>query len=197
MSVEAAIYINQLDPLLPASTDGKSEGDNHIRLLKEVQQAQFPSLGAAPVTVTAAQLNDVVNKAPLASPTFTGVPAAPTAAAATATTQIATTAFVQAALAASAAPSSMILSIVAGTTQAAIASSHYVLNNGSATTVTLPASPAAGDSVWVTPGNGLASNIIARNGQNIMSLAEDMTIDNANATVQLRYINSTLGWRLT
>ena len=34
--------------------------------------------------------------APLASPTFTGVPAAPTAATATSTTQIATTAFVQA-----------------------------------------------------------------------------------------------------
>ena len=37
-------------------------------------------------------------KAPLASPTFTGVPAAPTAAPATSTTQIATTAFVQAAV---------------------------------------------------------------------------------------------------
>src|SRR6478609_1531074 len=34
-------------------------------------------------------------KAPLASPTFTGTPAAPTAAAATNTTQIATTAYVQ------------------------------------------------------------------------------------------------------
>ena len=37
-------------------------------------------------------LND--NKAPLASPTFTGMPAAPTAAADTSTTQVATTAFV-------------------------------------------------------------------------------------------------------
>lgn len=36
-------------------------------------------------------------KAPLASPTFTGTPAAPTAAAGTSTTQVATTAFVQAA----------------------------------------------------------------------------------------------------
>ena len=37
------------------------------------------------------QLND---KAPLASPTFTGTPAAPTATAGTSTTQVATTAFV-------------------------------------------------------------------------------------------------------
>lgn len=35
------------------------------------------------------------SKAPLASPTFTGTPAAPTAATGTNTTQIATTAFVQ------------------------------------------------------------------------------------------------------
>lgn len=34
------------------------------------------------------------SKAPIASPTFTGVPAAPTASAATSTTQLATTAFV-------------------------------------------------------------------------------------------------------
>jgi hypothetical protein len=40
-----------------------------------------------------------VNLAPLASPTFTGTPAAPTATVGTNTTQIATTAFVQAALA--------------------------------------------------------------------------------------------------
>jgi hypothetical protein len=39
------------------------------------------------------------SRAPLASPTFTGTPAAPTAAAATNTTQLATTAFVQAAIA--------------------------------------------------------------------------------------------------
>jgi len=43
-------------------------------------------------------------KAPLASPGFTGVPTAPTAAAGTNTTQIATTAFVNAALATAAAP---------------------------------------------------------------------------------------------
>lgn len=46
-------------------------------------------------------LNSALNaKAPLADPTFTGVPAAPTAAGGTNTTQIATTAFVQAAIAA-------------------------------------------------------------------------------------------------
>lgn len=63
---------------------------------------------ATPIALTVAQVKtllayavaDVTGAAPLASPTFTGTPAAPTAAAATNTTQIATTAFVQAAVAA-------------------------------------------------------------------------------------------------
>jgi len=48
----------------------------------------------------AAIVASIALKAPIASPTFTGTPAAPTAAAATDTTQIATTAFVQQELAA-------------------------------------------------------------------------------------------------
>ena len=48
-------------------------------------------------TVTSVQ-SELNNKAPLASPSLTGVPTAPTASAGTNTTQIATTAFVQEAL---------------------------------------------------------------------------------------------------
>lgn len=88
------------------------------------------------------------------------------------------------------------LVVVTATTQAAVADAHYVLTSASATTVTLPASPTAGDTVWVTVGNGRIDNIVARNAQNIMGLAEDMTINNQNATVQLRFINASLGWRL-
>lgn len=83
---------------------------------------------------------------------------------------------------------------VSGTTQTAVAGSHYVLTNVAATTVTLPASPASGDTVAITPANSLTTNVIARGGNTIMSLAEDMTLDNANATVTLRYLAST--WRL-
>lgn len=84
--------------------------------------------------------------------------------------------------------------IVTGTTQAAVKNNHYVLTNVALTTVTLPAAPAAGDMVWVTVGNGLTTNVIARNGSNIMSLAEDLTLNAAYAAVQMRYINSTIGW---
>ncbi len=53
--------------------------------------------GGTGATVAATALSNL-GGAPLASPTFTGVPAAPTASAGTNTTQIATTAFVQAAV---------------------------------------------------------------------------------------------------
>ena len=88
------------------------------------------------------------------------------------------------------------LIVSTSTSNALSVNSHTVLTNAALSTATLPASPVAGDTVWVTPGNGRTDNVIARNGQNIMSLAEDMTIDNPSGNVQLRFINSTLGWRL-
>jgi hypothetical protein len=197
MTVEAATFISQLDATKPdGALDDIAEGDNHLKLVKSVLQAQFTSLGAAAVTATAAQLNAVVDKAPIASPTFTGTPAAPTAAVATSSTQLATTAFVQAALVAAAAPASMVLVVVSDVAQSAAANGHYVLTNVATTTVTLRADPSVGDIVWVTVANGLTTNVIARNGKLIMGLAEDMTLDSATAAVRLRFVNDTLGWRL-
>jgi hypothetical protein len=89
------------------------------------------------------------------------------------------------------------MNIVSGTTQAATASNHYVLTNAATTTVTLPASPAAGDVVWVTVANGLSTNVIARNGKKINELEEDMTIDAAYAGIQLRFSGDTEGWVFT
>jgi hypothetical protein len=90
-----------------------------------------------------------------------------------------------------------VLVVVSATTQAALAGRHYVLTNAASTTVTLPASPAAGDVVWVTVANGRVDNVIARNGSNINSLAENMTINSAYAGVQLRYADATRGWIFT
>ncbi len=89
------------------------------------------------------------------------------------------------------------LNVVTGTTQNATANNHYALTNAAATTVTLPGSPAAGDVVWVTVNNGRIDNIVARNGNNIQSLAEDLTLNATYAAVQLRYINATIGWTFT
>lgn len=88
--------------------------------------------------------------------------------------------------------------VVASTSQAAVAFTHYILTNVAATTVTLPASPAVGDTVWVTPDNGLATNLVNFNGQNHQNVtwATDptMTLDNAQPTYQFRFANSK--WRL-
>jgi len=89
------------------------------------------------------------------------------------------------------------VNIVTGTTQAAVSGNQYVLTNVAATTVTLPAAPSAGAVVWITVANGLATNVVARNGSNIQSLAEDLTLNSRYAAVQLRYADATRGWVFT
>jgi hypothetical protein len=56
MTVESATFIGSLNKTLPLDTDPKSEGDDHLRLIKAVLQATFPNLNG-PVTVTPDQLN--------------------------------------------------------------------------------------------------------------------------------------------
>lgn len=58
MTVETASLISDLNPLLPDQSDGMSEGDNHIRLLKSVIKATFPNINAA-VTATDEILNNI------------------------------------------------------------------------------------------------------------------------------------------
>jgi hypothetical protein len=88
------------------------------------------------------------------------------------------------------------LNVTSSTSISAVASNHYVLTGG-ATTVTLPASPAAGAMVWITVANNRTDNVIARNGQNIQGLAENMTLNTTYAAVRLRYTDATRGWVFT
>lgn len=63
-------------------------------------------------------------------------------------------------------------------------------------TITLPASPAAGDEVHISVGD-FTDTVVGRNSSNIMGLAEDLTLDVANIGVTLVYSgNATQGWRL-
>jgi hypothetical protein len=206
MPVDTALHIAELDPTNPTGATSRKEADDNFRHIKEVLKRDFANV-AGPVTASHTELNRLVGvtggvqtqldaKAPLASPALTGTPTAPTAAPATSTTQLASTAFVQAAIATVNAQTGVTLSVDSGAAISATAGQHIVCTNAGAVTVTLPSSPTAGQTVWITPGNGRTDTVIARNGQNIMGLAEDMTLDNANVTVQLRFINSTLGWRL-
>lgn len=80
--------------------------------------------------------------------------------------------------------------VAASTT--ALKSRVYVFT--AAATLTLPASPSAGDWVGFSNRSGSSSCVIARNGQNIMGLAENMTIDNVNHFGTLVYADVSRGW---
>lgn len=88
MAVETATYISDLNASNPTGTDLKSEGDNHLRLLKSTVKATFPNVTGA-VTPTQVQFNYlagatgttgttttnlVFSTSPtIATPTFTGL----------------------------------------------------------------------------------------------------------------------------
>jgi microcystin-dependent protein len=59
VGIEVANYVNQLVATNPLSSDPKSEGDDHLRLLKAVLLATFPNVGGA-VTLTHTQINALV-----------------------------------------------------------------------------------------------------------------------------------------
>lgn len=62
-------------------------------------------------------------------------------------------------------------------------------------TVTLPASPSAGWEVGVTNGN-FTNTVVARNGSNIMGLAENITLDIPYLSFNFIYIDTAQGWRV-
>ena len=64
-------------------------------------------------------------------------------------------------------------------------------------TITLPASPTAGDTVVVKDGTGAAATTnwtVARNGSNIASSATDLTFDKNWAEITMTYVDATVGW---
>ena len=62
-------------------------------------------------------------------------------------------------------------------------------------TITLPASPNPGWEVAVAVGGTFLDTVVARNGSNIMALAEDITLDRAYISVQFVYVDAYTGWR--
>jgi hypothetical protein len=77
-------------------------------------------------------------------------------------------------------------------------SGFFINTAGGAVTVTLPASPSAGNVVAVSDYNGSAGTntiTIARNGSNINGDASNLEISKANSAIQLVYVDSTTGWQ--
>ena len=67
---------------------------------------------------------------------------------------------------------------------------------GNNVTVTLPSAPADGATVTIASGAAVTGCQVARNGKNIMTLAEDLTIDTAEFSFRLVYRSATNDWRL-
>lgn len=63
-------------------------------------------------------------------------------------------------------------------------------------TLTLPASPSAGAEVTITVAGTFTDTVIGRNSSNVMSLAEDLTVDKGNISINLYYVDATRGWRI-
>jgi len=87
---------------------------------------------------------------------------------------------------------------VTGTSVTATNASYYIASAGGIT-ITLPASPSAGNYVIVKDGTGAAETTtftIARNGSNIASAASDLTFDKNFAQIVMTYIDATIGWSI-
>jgi len=76
-------------------------------------------------------------------------------------------------------------------------SGDVVVVTAGSITITLPATPSAGDTVGIKDGTGTASATsftVARNGSNIASSATDLTFDVDFGEITMSYIDGTIGW---
>ena len=80
------------------------------------------------------------------------------------------------------------------TNTAAVAGTYYLIT--ATLTLTLPASPTAGQFVAFSNISGTTTPGIGRNGLNRMALAEDLTLNSAQARGTLVYTDATNGWVL-
>ena len=82
------------------------------------------------------------------------------------------------------------------TSQTLVSGGDYAVNTAGIT-LTLPASPSAGDYVAIKDATGnaeAATFIVARNGSNIASSATDLIFDKNFAEIVMIYVNGTIGW---
>ena len=87
------------------------------------------------------------------------------------------------------------------TAYTAVAGDNLLIDTASTgVTITLPASPSKGDTVSImdvsaTGGFGSNNVTVDRNGQPIRGAATNLTLNNNNQSIKLRYTNATKGWQ--
>jgi hypothetical protein len=134
-----------------------------------ISTADLPSLPESQITNLTSDLN---LKAPLASPSFTGTPLAPTAAVGTNNTQIATTAFVQSAMAS--AGSGTVTNVSVGNIAGFFIAS--VANPSTTPSVTFALSNAAAHTFWGNnTGSGAAPSYVSITAADVPTLNQNTT----------------------
>lgn len=83
------------------------------------------------------------------------------------------------------------ISVITTNTTASLFTTYIVR---STLTLTLPASPSSGDWVRVVNRSGLTDSIVARNGNLIQGVADDLQLDSPNSRMTLAYVDATDGW---
>lgn len=91
---------------------------------------------------------------------------------------------------------SNIPNVEVNSSQPVVSGTRYFIAANSIT-LTLPANPTFGDFIQFVPEQStFTSVVIARNGQRIMGLLEDMTLDGRGVSFGLVYSDNTNGWRI-
>ena len=90
-------------------------------------------------------------------------------------------------------------SLISSNTNAAVDSGYLIDASSGNVTLTLPATPTAGDTIgWVDAKEAATTNVItiAGNGENIFGAAEDLVVDINGAGAQIVYVDATTGWQI-
>jgi alpha-tubulin suppressor-like RCC1 family protein len=165
------LNVGALTEVTPASNDRIVVGDtSDSNATRYVQPSTLPISTATQTALDA--------KAPLASPTFSGTPAAPTAAANTNTTQIATTAFVQAQITAQIA--TLDVSVHKGTIDCSANPNYPAAERGDVYRVSVAGKIGGGSGPNVESGDMLICNVDSSASGNHATVGANWSIVQAN-----------------
>ena len=193
MSVEAATNISELDSDIPTSSDYKSEGDDHIRLVKYTIKQTFN--GITGISTSATNNSDakvattsMVQAAILNSSGITAVlPAQGGNGGKSLVTDGSATSW--------SALASKPWTTVNASTQAMTAGVPYLVTYAGVCTLTAPASPAANDILAIKIANGRTDAVLDLNGK---TFEDDsigtLILDNKRTCLYIQYLNNS--WRL-
>lgn len=191
MALETGTYISDLNASNPTEADVRSEGDDHLRLIKATLKATFPNVTGA-VSASHSELN--ILDGVTASTAELNILAGVTATTAEINYMDGVTSAVQTQLNAKAPTATPTVEAKTDNFNAA-KDYHYILRTATGKTATLPGSPSENDTVRITNTSG-GNWTAGRNSLKIMGADADLTLT-TNKHYEFVYIDATTGWAVT